>query len=172
MPVQGDIADAARAVLPVTWDALSRDTDRFGDVLLVDTINVVLEEMLGRVLTAAEIDLLPLRAIRFLGKKVALEMIPAGIDFWMSEPVQESAEGPNEVHTFIDRASRLQQLGQQLGIEIRRDEPAILALLGRKAAPKHLPRMGISTPADDVLLTPDPRGFPAPFKQGSGQRLT
>lgn len=172
MSDQGIIANAARAVLPVTWDALSRDTDRFGDGLLNDTINVVLEEMLGAVADDAALELLPLRVIRFIGKKVALELIPAGIDFWMSEPVQESAEGPNETHTWIDRANKLQVLAQQLGLEIRRDEPAILAILGRKAAPKHLPRMGISTPADDVLLSPDPRGFPAPFKQGTGQRLS
>jgi hypothetical protein len=172
MPVQGAIADAARAVLPVTWDALSRDTDRFGDGLLADTIEVVIEEMLGSVVDETALELLPLRAIRYMGKKVALELIPAGIDFWMSEPVQESAEGPNETHTWIDRANRLMALGESLGWEIRRDEPLILALLGRKATPKNLPRMGISTPADDVLLTPDPRGFPAPFKQGTGQRLS
>lgn len=173
MPVAGVIAEAARGVLPVTWDALSRDTQRFGDDLLADAVDAVMDQMLGTILAPEEQDALPLRAVRFMGKMVALEIIPAGIDFWMNEPTSESAQGPNENHTWVDRAKQLESLADRLSIEKLRDMDAILALLGRKPALKTLPRMGISTSADDVLLTPSPREFPAPYKQGNGtQRLT
>lgn len=173
MAVQGAIADAARGYLPVTWDALSRDAERFGDGLLSAKVELVMETVLGQIIPPADEDLLPLRAIHYMGKLVALEIIPAGIDFWMNEVTSESAQGPNENHTWVDRADKLRQLAETLGWQVRKDETAILALLGRKPALKTLPRMGISVSADDVLLTPNPREFPAQFKQGTGtQRLT
>lgn len=173
MAVPGAIAERARGILPVTWDALSRDTQRFGDGLLEDKIDLVKEALFGTVIPATDEDDHPLRVIDYAAKMVAYELISPGIDFWMNEVIQESASGTNETHAWIDRAEKLRLLGERLGWEIRRDEPMIFGLLGRKPALKRIPIMGISTPADDVLLTPNPREFPAPYRQGTGvQRLT
>lgn len=172
MAVEGAIAEAARRVLPVTWDALSRDTNRFGDALLQSIVDTVKDTLFGNVVTAQAEDQYPLRVIQYAGKMVALELIPAGIDFWMNELLQESASGVAEQHTFVDRADKLRQQGERLGWEITRDSNDIYALLGRRPN-RRVPVMGISISADDVLLTPNPREFPAPFRQGTGaQRLT
>ena len=173
MPVEGVIAEAARRVLPVTWDALLRDTQRFGDALLQSVVDTVKDRLFGQVVTPQAEDQYPLRVIQFAGKMVALELVNPGIDFWMNELLQESASGVSETHTYVDRADKLRLQGERLAWEITRDADSIYALLGTAPPRRRLPIMGISTPADDVLLTPNPREFPAPFRQGTGaQRLT
>lgn len=172
MPVVGAIATAARGILPVTWDALSRDAQRFGDALLQQAVDVTKEVIFGTIIPVGAEANYPLRVIRYAGRLVALELIEPGIDFWMNELLSESASGTNEVHTFTDRADKLRQLGDRLGILVRAEEADVLALLGRPKL-KRIPRMGISTPKDDLLLTPSPREFPAPFGPRTGtQRLT
>lgn len=164
MPVTGAIADAARGVLPITWDTLVKD-EAFGDGLLQDAVDTVKEEVLGSVIEIEAEDDLPLRAIRFMGRKIALELIPAGVDLWMNQPQQESATGVNENHLFVNRAAELRALAERLTTQINREEASILALLGRPARSRNLPRPAISTPADDVLITPNPREFPRPFAE-------
>lgn len=170
MAVAGAIADAARRVLPVTWDALSRD-DRFGDALLQQSIDVVKEDLFGQVVNVSAEDDYPLKVIRHAGLMVALDIIPSGVDMWMNELIEETARGTDETHSFADRARQLQELGKQIALRVKQDEDDILALLGRPNV-RNIPRMGISTPADDVLLTPNPREWGIPFKARTGtQRL-
>ena len=172
MPVAGAIADAARGLLPVTWDALSQDA-RFGDGFLQDKIDLIEEILFGAPIAVADEDTYPLRVINYAGKLVALELVTPGIDFWMNEQVMVTATGTNETDTFVDRPEKLRQLYDRLAWETRRDQNMIYALLGRTVPSRGLPRPDISTPATDVLLTPDPRGFPAPFSTTTtGQRLT
>jgi hypothetical protein len=102
-----------------------------------------------------------------------LELIAPGIDFWMNELTTLTATGTHEIESFVDRPEKLRQLGERLAWEVRRDEAGIFALLGRSAPQRGLPRPDISTPVTDVLLTPDPRRFPAPYTTApGGQRLT
>lgn len=173
MPVEGAIANAARGFLPVTWDALSKDTERYGDGFLQTKIDLIVETIFGVQIPVAEEDTYPLRVINYAGKLVALELIAPGIDFWMNETQTITTTGTNEIDSYVDRPDKLRQLYDRLAWEARRDEPMIFALLGRPRPQRGLPRPDISTDVNDVLLTPSPREFPAPFKQGTGtQRLT
>lgn len=173
MPVEGAIADAARAQLPVTWDALSQDTKRFGDGFLQNKVDLIVETIFGVQIPVAEEDTYPLRVINYAGKMVALELISPGIDFWMNETQTITTTGTNEIDSYVDRPETLRKLGERLAWETRRDEPMIFALLGRTPPQRGLPRPDISVSTTDVLLTPDPRGFPAPYTPSTGaQRLT
>lgn len=163
MSVEGSIAEFARGVLPYTWDALSRE-DAFGDALLQRNVDTVKEVVFGSVIPVADEDGHPLRVLRWCGKKVALELIDPGIDMWMNQAFQISATGTAEIQTYEQRSEVLRKLREQLLAEVARDENDILALIGKPRI-RNVPRMGISTPADDLLLTPNPRGFPLPFKQ-------
>src|SRR4051812_7734572 len=102
MAVDGVIAERARAVLPVTWDALSRDS-RFGDGLITTALNTVKERTLGSVITPTLEGTLPLIVIDYVAKLVALELITPGIDYWHREgPMTIATTGTNETETYVD----------------------------------------------------------------------
>lgn len=163
MAVEGPIAEFARGQLPYTWDALLRDAT-FGEGLLQQTVDTVKEIVFGTVIPVLDESDFPLRVLRWCGKKVALELISAGIDLWMNQEQQISATGTSEVVSFEERSKRLEELGKRLLAEVLREEAEIMALLGKPKI-RNIPRMGITTADDDLLLTPDPRGFPLPYRQ-------
>lgn len=160
MPVAGAIAERVQGILPVTWDALTRDP-RYGDGLMRQTIDYVKDSVFGEVVAPEAESVYPMLTIDYAAKLAALEIIPAGIDFWMNEPISESATGTNENHSFTDRAAALRQLRADLLEQTRLLAPDIQGLLGyRRVSGRAVPLMDtIDTP----LLTPDPTTFPRPF---------
>ena len=163
MPVEGAIAVAARSVLPITWDALASDHARYGDALLQGKVNLIKESLFGSVISTITEETYALRVLQFAGKLVALEIISPGIDFWMNEPVAESATGTNENHTFIDRAAALRQLQAALLAETRRLAPEVLPLIGIPVTLKRIvPTISF---ADAALLTPSPIDLGRPYAE-------
>jgi len=160
--VAGVIAERTRGILPVTWDALSSDSQRFGEGLLRTTIDTVKERVTGQNVLPAMESAYPLLVIDYLAKLVALELINPGIDFWMSEPLSESASGTNENHTFTDRAEALRLLRGDLLDETRRLYPEVAPLIAYKRI-SLAPRPRLNT-IDDELLTPSPQEFPRPYR--------
>lgn len=160
MAVTGAIADAARSVLPVTWDALAGDS-RYGDGFLARKVELVKENVFGEVIPEAQEDDHPLIVQDYCGKLVALTLIPAGIDFWMNAEITVTTTGTQEVAAYVDRAATLRQLGQDLLVETRKLQPDIEEILGfhRQRATR---RPLIST-LDEDFLTPDPLEFPRPY---------
>lgn len=161
MAVEGAIAERTRGILPVTWDALQRDTSRYGDGLLRSTIDTVKERVFGTVSAPATEATYPLIVIDYVAKLAALELITPGIDFWMNEPVSESATGTDENHAFVDRAEALRELRKSLLDETRRLAPEVGPLIGYTRL-SNAPRPAINT-LDDEFLTPSPQEFPRPF---------
>jgi hypothetical protein len=158
MVIEGAIAERTRAIFPVTWDALARDS-RYGDGLLQTTIDTVKESVTGEVIAPEdEASTYPLIVIDYIAKVVALEMISPGIDFWMNEPVSESATGTNENHSFVDRARTLSDLREQLLEETRAKAGEIAEILGyRRARRTGVPR---SNTLEDEFLTPSHQEMP------------
>lgn len=159
MPVVGAIAERTRGILPVTWDALQRDP-RFGDALLQTVIDTVKQSVFGTIVAPTAESTYPVLAIDYAAKLVALELITPGIDFWMNEPLSESATGTNENHTFVDRAAQLQDLRRQLLEETRRMAADVAALIGYRRPNSRRPLLNT---IDDELLTPSPQEFPRPY---------
>lgn len=162
MPVEGAIAERARGILPVTWDALSGDA-RYGDGLLQSSVDTAKESVLGQVILPADELSLPLIVINFVAKIVALEVIPAGIDFWMSEPIGLATTGTNEAISYVDRPAQLGKLRDMLLQETRTDATDIAGVVGYRRSSSRS-RMKISTP-DDLFLTPSPQEFPRPYTE-------
>lgn len=161
MAIEGVIAERTRAILPVTWDALERDP-RYGDDLLIALMEDIKEEVFGKQPNETELEAYPLIVINFVAKTVAIEIIPAAVDFWMNEPVSESATGTNESHTFDLRAQRLLDLRKELLLETRAKWGEVAAILGVTPHHSNSPRAAIST-LNDEFLTPSPQEFPRPY---------
>lgn len=159
MAVAGVIAERVAGILPVTWDALSKDT-RYGELRLRQTIDYVKFLVLGKVVTPTAEAAQPMLVIDYIAKVTAIELCTAGIDFWMNEPVAESATGTSEQHVYVDRAAALEKQRARLVEETRRLAPEIADLVDFRA---FSPRRPLSSTIDDEFLTPSPQEFPRPF---------
>ena len=163
MPLPGDIAERTRGLLPVTWDALEGDS-RYGDTLLAAALEIARETVLGKQTSEAQEDILPRVVIDYVAKIAAIEIIPAGIDFWMSESIATVTTGTNESETYTDRAAMLREIRNDLLAETRAKADDIAALVGYWPINSVAPRPSMNT-INDVLLTPSPQEFPRPFTQ-------
>lgn len=161
MPViEGAIAARVRGIIPITWDALLLDP-RYGDALLQTAVNLGKESVTGTVVVPIAESAYSLVVIDYIAKIITLELIPAGIDFWMNQPISESATGTDENHSFTERAATLAELRTALLKETRSKADEIGAILGfRRASGKSIPRLNT---INDELLTPSPQEFPRPF---------
>jgi len=160
MPVEGVIAERTRGILPVTWDAMHGDP-RYGDGLLQTVIDTAKERVFGVNVASGAESAYPLIVIDFVAKVAALELITPGIDFWMSQPISESATGTNENHTFTDRAAALRALREDLLAETRRLAGEVGSLITfRRISGKAVPKLNT---INDDLLTPSPQDFPRPY---------
>lgn len=160
MAVAGVVAERIAGILPVTWDALSKDT-RYGETRLRQTIDYVKYIVLGKVVAPTAEAAQPLTVVDYIAKVTAIELCTAGIDFWMNEPVSESATGTNEQHAFVDRVAALEKQRARLVEETRRLAPEIADLVDFRA---FSPRRPLSSTIDDEFLTPSPQEFPRPFQ--------
>jgi hypothetical protein len=165
MPIAGVIAERTRGIFPITWDALSSDA-RYGDDLLQGSIDLVKEMMFGSVISPALEDTYPLRVIDYAAKMTALELVPAGVDYWMNLSVQEVTTGTNESTAYVDRADKLLKLRDILLAETRAEAAEIEAIIGNSTGFR--PTRLVSGPPglssiNDELLTPSPQEFPRPY---------
>jgi len=159
MAVEGAIAERTRSLLPITWDALSRDS-RYGDALLRQAVDVAKNAVFGTVVIPTAEGAYPLAAIDYTAKLAAIELCTPGIDFWMNQPSSESATGTNENHSFVDRVTALTQLRLQLIQETRRVASEIADLVNFR---QFSPRRALINTLDDEFLTPSPQEFPRPY---------
>lgn len=164
---EGPIASKARAQLPATWDALARAT-QYGESALNDAITYVKYQVnLTVVDQVQEAALYNPTMITYLGKLVALQVIPAGIDYWSDQPIAETTTGTNESVTWLDRRDSLYRLYTTLQNEVRVLAAQVELVLGRRAV-RRMSSPAISRAATG-FVTPDPASFqPQRIAQGGG----
>lgn len=160
MAVEGEIADRIKAIMPITWDALSKDS-RYGDDLLRKSIDTVKERIMGEVIDPENEGTYPLVVIDYLSKLSAVELINPGIDFWMSQPQTTTATGTAEQVSYPARTTELRNLRTTLLAEIKKLEPEVIPLIDYKRVSR-APRASSST-QNDPFLTPSPQEFPRPY---------
>jgi hypothetical protein len=162
MAVAGVIAERARGIIPVTWDALSRDTARFGETQLRIAVDSRKDEIFGAVVAPAAESAYPLMVISYVAKLVALDLLDPGIDYWRNEPISVSATGTNENTTYTDPVVALEALRKSLLEQTRREWPLVKPLIPFTRV-TNAPRARINT-LDEEFLTPSPQEFPRPYR--------
>lgn len=129
---EGAIADRASAQLPITWAALANAT-QYGPGYLDNAIDFVKFQVNTTVVDPADEGFLynPVM-LTYMGKMVAMQVIPGGIDFWGDQPSAETATGTNESITWFDRRDALQRLYSTLANEVRELAGQIELVVGRR----------------------------------------
>lgn len=164
MPLTGEIANRTKAIMPITWDALSKDS-RYGEELIRDTLDTVKERIMGEVVAPENEGNYPLVVIDYLSKLSAVELINPGIDFWMSQPQSSTSTGTSEDVSYPSRTTELRNLRTNLLGEIKKLEPEVIPLIDYKRISR-APRASSLT-QNDPFLTPSPQEFPRPFGSNS-----
>lgn len=165
---QGEIAYQTKQFLPVTWDRLRQDA-RYGDRMLQGRINYVKYRLFATVVDAvAEATVYNPLVIDYVAKESALQIIPAGIEYWMTQAETISTNGTSETAGYPDRITALEKQQMWLLGEVRklREElPGQFTVRRRATATP-----GVSN-TNDNLITPDPSEFGAANDEGIPKNL-
>ena len=97
----------------------------------------------------------------YLGKLTTLQFIPAAIDFWGDQLIQEQTTGTNESVTYPDRREGLWKVFERIRAEVKDDYNEMAETYGFKiyGAGGNIPRVSYGDNGRGVLLTPDPQEF-------------
>ena len=164
MPLAGVIADRAKAIIPITWDALSGDP-RVGDDSLQTAIDLAKATTTGNVVEPGQEGNYPLVAVDYMAKLAVIETAQAGVDYWMNQSILISSTGTNENISYTDRAATLAKLRTELLNETRQKQPEISKLIGYYIDSGHdVPAMSSAT-TNPFHSTPSPEEFPRPYRQ-------
>lgn len=157
----GAIADRAKAYIPITWDMLNADP-RYGTAMLQGRVNRAKYEVLGAAypIESAETTL-PENEKEHIAKRAVVKVIPAGIEFWVDQPISKNTTGTSEAVSYESRVQALRTLFAQLTSEIAVEEPNVTTILQTLGIP------AVSDGQNDILITENPHTFP-PAYSGTG----
>lgn len=162
----GPIAYQAKQFLPVTWSALSKDS-RYGDNMLLNRVNYVKYRLFSTISDAtAEANFYNPLIQDFAAKVAALQIIPAGIDYWMDQHLSVQTSGTSEAVSYPDRIAALDDLRLWLTKEVAEIQPEladVITVRKRSGYPAVTP--------DGPLLTSNPSDFGAPWDEGLPKNL-
>lgn len=157
----GRITEETRAILPLTWDALSRDS-AVGDSTLTRRVNAAEAEVFGAAIDDTAEDALDDLVVEYVANLAALKIIPSGIDFWMVQSETETTQGPTEVVSYPDRIESLKELKKDILGTLARLEARVAPLIPAMRSRQSVPRL---SSIDDELLTPNPNDLGAPYAE-------
>lgn len=164
MPVVGPVADRVKGLIPITWDALERDP-RVGDGPLQAAVNLAKQTVTGNVTPSSQEQNYPLIVIDYIAKIATIEIIPAGVDFWMNQSQSISSSGTNENLSYTDRANQLENRRNDLIQETRDKYTEVAKMIGYWSDNgRAVPQLS-SANINPFHLTPSPEEFPRPYKQ-------
>ena len=116
----GAIADGALSYMPVTYTALQRDS-RFGDRRIQNYANIVQTKVLGSTVSPDDEVNYELLLLDYLSKRLALELINPGIDFWSRQLKTSTSSQTSEVSSFPDMIASLKELRTNLIAQLASD---------------------------------------------------
>lgn len=160
MAVSGAIAERARSNLPTTWDRI--DANDSSGTMLQTTIENIKYQLFGTVVDPSlEASTYTKLVIDYVGKLVAIAVIPAAVDYWLAQPTSITATGTEETETYPDRIAALWKLQEELISQAKIMEPDVFA------ETNIITRAEMGTPlvsdAGIDLVTSDPSNFGRAF---------
>jgi hypothetical protein len=161
----GPIADRARGIIPITWDALVSDVRVPDSGSLQAAIDLAKQNTYGSVITVASENSQPYISIDYCAKLAVIEIARSGIDFWMNQAMSVSSSGTQESESYIDRASQLESTRTELIAETRELQMEVSKIVGYYIDNgRAVPQLSSAT-INPFHNTPSPEEFPRPYRQ-------
>ena len=131
----------------------------FGEPALERRLNTLMYRAFGMSVDEAEQALLSPVLISYMGKRLALDIINPGIDYWSKQALSHSA-GERESKGYKDRAEDLKDLRKQILADTAAMLPEVEASL--PLVPRRLTDTVQVLPAgfSELHVTSDPFGYP------------
>jgi hypothetical protein len=157
----GVIADAAKSHMGETFDALVSST-HYGAQYITGRVEVVKRRVMTDPPVQADEDTLDTLVIDYLGKLVALELMPAAFDYWGRQVQAETiGNDPAEMTTYPDRIKVMEAVQQTLLVQTRADEIIVLPLINKPRLRSNDDGPAIDEDPDTFAhVTEDPNSFP------------
>lgn len=158
-PSDSLVARLVQSLMPRTWVAL-RNADFYGEALLTQRVQIAKYTALPNTLAEADESTYSPLMREYIATLAAIEIVPAGIEYWMSEKIAVSTTGTQETVSYTDRQlallkSLLPQLIRKAAMLAA--NPNIISITGSVG----------DAPAisgnDTGLITADPFEFPEAF---------
>ena len=169
MAVPGAIADNARQLIPITWNALDSHST-YGETYLQGRVDLIKYKVFGSVISPEdEVRTYDPVVLDYVAKLIVIELARPGADYWASQASSFSATGRNETKMFIDRAKSLRELRNELVEETRGAWDDIRSRLGiALRIPKRSKGIRVGVPREELFITPGPDTFERPFELPGG----
>lgn len=140
----GAIADGAGDYLPTTYAAL-RDSDDFGDRRIQHKATLIQVKIMGAAVDPdVESQSYSLALLDYFSKRLALELIQPGIDYWSRQQRTSTTQGPTEIVSYPDIIGSLERLADRLRSELA-DDWRELALLVPNLTQRRVEALPISS---------------------------
>jgi hypothetical protein len=125
----GAIVDGAARFMPVTFTALQKDV-RFGDRRLQHLANIVQVKVLGSSVSPDQEEAAyELELLEFLSKRVALDLITPGIDFWSRQLQTATSSQTSETTSFPNMITSLTNLRGEIARGLAADWRSVQLLV-------------------------------------------
>lgn len=107
-----------------------------------------------------------LRLQDFLGKLATLQFIPAAVEYWGDQVLNETTTGTSETATYPDRRADLWKAFDRIQAEVQAEWNQMAATYGFivLAAPKLTPKVSVYDNGRGIMKTMDPYLWPPEFR--------
>lgn len=165
----GPIAWRARSEIPATWDALVL-ASQYGEVSVNQRLDYIKYSLFGTsVDQSLESSLYNPVQLLLAGKMLAMEVIPAGADYWADQAIgfSASARSSSENVTYPDRIASLWRVHARLLVEAEN----LKAQLGTSGTSGIRPTRRMIAPkinTETPFRTAEPMTFPRQYTDWDG----
>lgn len=159
----GAITDVVKRYVPASYRAMvGISSSYYGATEIQGLADYVKYRLFATVVAAsAEASVYDPLLLTFLGKLTTLQFIPAAVDYWGDQLLQESTTGTNETIMYPDRRQELWKLFDVLRAEVKEDYSEMSEIYGFRIYGTRglLPQVTYGDNGRKILVTSDPQAF-------------
>ena len=175
----GAITDVVKSYVPASYRAMveATITDKTGTrynyydlAMLQDLADYVKFRLFGTAVAASlEATLYDPLLTNFIGKLTTMQFIPAAVDFWGDQTIQESLSGTNESTSYPDRRDGLWKVFEDLKEQVAAEYDELAGDYGFifRGGASALPRVTYGDNGRGILVTDDPQTFGVKYPHSS-----
>jgi len=163
----GAVTDVVKRLVPGSYRAMVGVTNSYYDQTdLQGLADYVKFRLFATVVEAiAEATVYDPLLLDFVGKLTTLQFIPAAVDYWGDQLLQETTTGTSEVISYPDRRDGLWKIFDELRAEVQQQEDSMSCTYGFQiyGSCVNIPDVSYGDGGRGVLRTADPMDYPHEF---------